>query len=56
MDNNKEPTNHFQETEISKVEWVNINDAISYIRHYNVEKINIIKTMQLIVKDNNIHL
>ena len=56
MDNNKQPNNHFQETEISKIEWVPINDTISYIRHYNVEKINIIKTIQLIIKDNNIYL
>ncbi len=56
MNNNTLPSNNFQETEISKIEWVNINEAEKYIRSYNVEKINIIKKIIDILNNNSIYL
>jgi 8-oxo-dGTP pyrophosphatase MutT (NUDIX family) len=40
--NNIYPENDFQIQEISKIEWVDIENAPNYIRNYNVEKKNII--------------
>ena len=56
MNNNKLPSNDFQETEISKIEWVNINNAEEYIRAYNIEKINIIKKTIDILNNYSIYL
>jgi hypothetical protein len=42
INNNIIPKNIFQVYEISKIEWVNIDDAINYIRDYNIEKKNIL--------------
>ena len=56
MNNNDEPTNSFQETEISKIEWVKIEDSIEYIRSYNVEKINIIQKIINIKNNYSIYL
>ena len=55
MDNNVMPTSKFQETEISKVSWININDAKKYIREYNVEKIKIVEKLQKMLNNNNIY-
>jgi 8-oxo-dGTP pyrophosphatase MutT (NUDIX family) len=49
------PNRHFQETEISKIEWVDINKCASYIREYNVEKIQIIEKLQSILKNNTVY-
>lgn len=45
IDNN----NYFQKTEISKIELLNINKAISLIRPYNKERIDIIKSVNNII-------
>ena len=37
------PSKSFQKTEVSKLTWVNLEDAIKLIRPYNLEKINMIK-------------
>ena len=55
MDNNVLPTSKFQETEISKVSWININDAEKYIRKYNIEKLKIVEKLQKILKINNLY-
>lgn len=56
MNNNDKPSNSFQETEISKIEWVKLENAINYIRPYNVEKINIIKKIIDIKNNYSIYL
>jgi 8-oxo-dGTP pyrophosphatase MutT (NUDIX family) len=42
MNNSDDPKNPFQETEISQVKWVQLEDAIGYIRGYNIEKRDVI--------------
>jgi ADP-ribose pyrophosphatase YjhB (NUDIX family) len=44
------PEGIFQTHEISKIEWVNIDDCNSYIRDYNVEKIEIINSIKNLLK------
>ena len=43
MNNSDDPKNPFQETEISQVKWVQLEDAIGYIRGYNIEKRDVIE-------------
>ena len=50
------PNRQFQETEISKIEWVDIDKCTSYIREYNIEKIEIIEKVKRILKNNVIYL
>ena len=56
MNNNNNPPNDFQETEISKIMWVKLEDASSYIRKYNIEKINIIDKIIQIKNNYSIYL
>jgi hypothetical protein len=42
MDNNKMISDGYQQTEVSKMEWKNIDDALKCIRPYNLEKIDVI--------------
>ena len=49
IDNNKNPINEFQKTEISDIQWVNINNCENYIRNYSTEKINIINKIKIII-------
>ena len=56
MNTNDEPENKFQETEISKIKWVNLEDASTYIRSYNIEKINIINKLIMIKNNYSIYL
>jgi len=44
------PEGIFQTHEISKIEWVNIDDCNLYIRDYNVEKIEIINSIKNLLK------
>ena len=56
MNDNNNPLNKFQETEISKIKWVKLTDAINYIRPYNIEKINIIEKIIHIKNNYSIYL
>lgn len=56
MNNNNNPSNFFQETEISKIMWVKLNHASNYIRKYNIEKINIINKLIKITNNYSIYL
>ena len=56
MNNCDTPSNCFQETEISKIEWVKLENANEYIRPYNVEKIDIIKKIINIKNNYSIYL
>ena len=42
---------NFQKSEVSKVGWFTINECISNIRNYNLEKINIINNVNYILKN-----
>ena len=42
---------NFQKTEVSKIEFKTYEDAISKVRPYNLEKIDIIKSVNLILKE-----
>ena len=53
-DDNTEPENEFQETEISRIEWVDIDKAATYFRDYNVEKIDLMNKVSHIVKNYNL--
>ena len=42
---------NFQKSEVSKVNWFNLNECINNIRSYNLEKINIINNVNYILKN-----
>lgn len=56
IDSMKEPENDFQKTEISAMQWININDCSKYIRDYSVEKISIINKIKYIINNYNIFI
>ena len=45
----KEPQIKYQETEVSKIDWKTIEECISSIRYYNLEKIDLIKKINEIL-------
>ncbi len=49
INNNIIPTEKFQESEVSKVEWKSLENCISSIRNYNIEKIDLIKQVNEIL-------
>jgi ADP-ribose pyrophosphatase YjhB (NUDIX family) len=56
IDNNIDATNDFQKTEISAMEWVDINNCENYIRNYSIEKINIISKIKYIINNYKIFI
>jgi len=56
IDNNKKPENDFQKTEISAMEWIDINNCNKYIRDYSIEKINIINKIKFILNNYKIFI
>ena len=56
MDSYNGPENQFQETEISQIKWVRLEDADEYIRPYNVEKKKVIEKLLAIKRDYSILL
>ena len=56
LNNNSEPKKDFQLFEISKIEWVNIDDAVNYIRNYNYEKKNILIELNNILKTYKLYI
>ena len=56
MNNNILPHNNFQIYEISKIEWVNIDKAIEYIRDYNIEKKNILVELKKLLKTYKLYI
>ena len=41
----------FEKTEVGKMEWKTLDDAIESIRPYNIEKIEIVKKIQYILSE-----
>ena len=56
INNTKEPKKEFQLFEISKIEWVNINDAEKYIRNYNIEKKKILIELNKLLKSYKLYI
>lgn len=56
MNNNVIPKNIFQLYEISKIEWVSINEASNYIRDYNYEKKNILIQLNNLLKTYKLYI
>ena len=54
--NLNEPEQTFQVNEISKIIWVNINEAEKYIRNYNVEKKNILIQLNNLLKTYKVYI
>lgn len=50
------PTNVFQHSEISAIEWKTFEECNDYIRHYNVEKINMLKNINNLILNYDIVL
>ena len=50
IDNNIEPENEFQIYEISKIEWVDLDNAKNYFRNYDYEKMKILKELNKLLK------
>tara|TARA_R110002072_G_scaffold5205_4_gene34452 strand:+ start:2198 stop:2992 length:795 start_codon:yes stop_codon:yes gene_type:complete len=56
IDNTKEADNDFQKTEISNIQWIDINHCSKYIRDYSVEKISIINKLKYIFNNYKIFI
>ena len=56
MQDIKNPSNEFQTFEISKIQWTNIDDAVSYIRDYNIEKQKIIYEINNLFKHYKLYI
>ena len=52
----EEPKKDFQRSEISKIEWVNINNVKNYFRDYNTEKKNLINELNNLLKTNKLYI
>ena len=50
INNNIEPENEFQIYEISKIEWVDLDNAKNYFRNYDYEKIKILNELNKLLK------
>lgn len=51
---NAKPSGDFSKTEVSRVEWKTYDDVIKCIRPYNLEKLGIIKNVELMLSTNDI--
>jgi len=56
INNTNEPKKEFQLFEISKIEWVNINEAEKYIRNYNIEKKKILIELNKLLKSYKLYI
>ena len=55
MPKDQEVFSEFQKSEISKVEWLSYNNCLQIIRPYNLERIDIIKNVNNILKNYTLH-
>lgn len=51
MEKNEEPSEKFQESEVSQIGWFSYKDALNIIRPYNKEKIDVLKKVHTIVSN-----
>ena len=50
IENNNISINNYQKSEVSNIKWVNVDEAMSLIREYNLEKKNIIIRVQKLLE------
>jgi 8-oxo-dGTP pyrophosphatase MutT (NUDIX family) len=55
IENNINPENNYQETEVSSVSWKSLDESIKCIREYNLEKIHLIKQVNKILLRYNLY-
>jgi 8-oxo-dGTP pyrophosphatase MutT (NUDIX family) len=55
IENNINPENNYQETEVSSVSWKSLDESIKCIREYNLEKIYLIKQVNKILLRYNLY-
>ena len=53
---NTENLNNYQKTEVSKMDWFDIDQCRKMIRPYNLEKINLIENVNRILTKHNIFM
>ena len=56
IDNNIEPENDFQIYEISKIEWVPLDNAKNYFRNYDYEKMKILNELNKLLKTYKLYI
>ena len=56
IDNNIEPENEFQIYEISKIEWVDLDNVINYFRNYDYEKKKILNELNKLLKTYKLYI
>ena len=54
IENDKTPIYKYQDTEVSKVEWKSLDECKRCIRNYNLEKLEILESVNNILTENNI--
>ena len=55
MDSNENPSNDYQKTEVSKLEWMTLEKCLNHIRPYNLEKIEVITNINKILNEYRIY-
>ena len=55
MENNKEISNSYQPTEVSKMEWKTYEEAIQLIRPYNLEKIEVLTRIETMINTHKLY-
>ena len=51
MNSSEENINNFQETEVSKLEWKNLEECLKSIRPYNLEKKQLITNINKVLQE-----
>ena len=54
IENDKTPNYKYQDTEVSKVQWKSLDECKICIRNYNLEKLEILESVNNILTENNI--
>ena len=52
---NIKPITDYQKSEVSKVQWLQLNDCLKLIRPYNLEKKDVLKKVDHIIKTYEIY-
>jgi 8-oxo-dGTP pyrophosphatase MutT (NUDIX family) len=55
MNNDKDSLQNFQKTEVSKLEWKNIDECLNSIRPYNLEKKTLISNINKVLQEYRIY-
>jgi len=55
LDKNIKPITDYQKSEVSKVQWLQLNDCLKLIRPYNLEKKDVLKKVDHIIKTYEIY-